>query len=67
MKPAYTPQQIADRTREFRRLTVAHPMLLAAKDLLMAAITEAPAGSIVMVYGPTGVGKTTCDSRSSSC
>jgi energy-coupling factor transporter ATP-binding protein EcfA2 len=59
MKPAYTPQQIADRTREFRILTVAHPVLLAAKDSLMAAINEAPAGSIVMVYGPTGVGKST--------
>ena len=59
MKPAYSPQQIADRTREFRSLTVAHPRLLDAKDLLMAAIDEASPGSIVMVYGPTGVGKTT--------
>ena len=54
-----TPQQIADRVQEFRLLTVAHPLLLATKDLLMAAINEAPAGSIVMVFGPTGVGKTT--------
>ena len=53
------PQQIADRVREFRRLTVAHPLLLAAKDLLVAGINQAPAGSIVMVFGPTGVGKTT--------
>jgi len=59
MKPAYTPQQLADRIREFRLLTVAHPLLSAAKDSLMAAINEAPPGSIVMVYGPTGVGKTT--------
>ena len=59
MKPAYSPQQIADRTREFRSLTVAHPRLLDAMDLLTAAIDEASPGSIVMVYGPTGVGKTT--------
>ena len=54
-----TPQQIADRVHEFRLLTVAHPLLLATKDLLLAAINEAPAGSIVMVFGPSGVGKTT--------
>ena len=54
-----TPQQINDRVHEFRLLTVAHPLLLATKDLLLAAINEAPAGSIVMVFGPTGVGKTT--------
>src|ERR1051326_9209801 len=59
MKPSLTPQQIAERVREFRLLTVAHPVLLAAKDQLVAAINEAPAGSIVMVFGPTGVGKTT--------
>src|SRR5260370_31811347 len=59
MDPAYTPQQIGERTREFSLLTGAHPMLLVAKDSLMSAINEAPAGSIVMVYGPTGVGKTT--------
>ena len=34
-------------------------MLSTAKDLLVAAINEAPAGTIVMVVGPTGVGKTT--------
>ena len=59
MKSAYSPQQIADRTREFRSLTIAHPRLLDARDLLTAAIDEASPGSIVMVYGPTGVGKTT--------
>jgi len=34
-------------------------MLSTAKDLLVAAINEAPSGTIVMVVGPTGVGKTT--------
>jgi hypothetical protein len=59
MKSAYSPQQISDRTREFRSLTVAHPRLLDARDLLTAAIDEVFPGSIMMVYGPTGVGKTT--------
>jgi energy-coupling factor transporter ATP-binding protein EcfA2 len=59
MKLSPTPQQIAECSRAFRHLTVAHPLLLAAKDQLVAAINEAPAGSIVMVFGPTGVGKTT--------
>jgi len=54
-----TSEQIADRLREFRLLTVAHPLLSSAKDLLIATINEAPAGSIMMVFGPTGVGKTT--------
>src|SRR5271157_1344686 len=59
MKFSPTPQPIAERIRAFRLLTVAHPLPLAAKDQLLAAINEAPAGSIVMVLGPTGVGKTT--------
>ena len=59
MKPSPSPEPIAERIRAFRLLTVAHPLLLAARDQLMAAINEAPAGSIVMVFGPTGVGKTT--------
>src|SRR5579871_5813054 len=59
MKPSLTPKQIAERVRQFRLQTVAHPVLLAVKDQLVAAINEAPAGSIVMVFGPTGVGKTT--------
>ena len=63
MTTVRTPKEIADRTREFRHLTVAHPTLMAAKDALMSAIHEAPPGSIVMVFGPTGVGKTTLRNR----
>lgn len=54
-----TSEEVAVRIKEFRLLTVAHPMLSTAKDLLVAAINEAPPGTIVMVVGPTGVGKTT--------
>jgi energy-coupling factor transporter ATP-binding protein EcfA2 len=54
-----TSEEVAVRIKEFRLLTVAHPMLSIAKDLLVAAINEAPPGTIVMVVGPTGVGKTT--------
>src|SRR5258708_4050428 len=54
-----TSEEIAGRIQKFRLLTVAHPMLSTAKDLLVAAINEAPSGTIVMVFGPTGVGKTT--------
>lgn len=54
-----TSEEIAGHIKKFRLPTVAHPMLSSAKDLLVAAINEAPAGTIVMVVGPTGVGKTT--------
>jgi energy-coupling factor transporter ATP-binding protein EcfA2 len=54
-----TSEEIAGRIQKFRLVTVAHPMLSTAKDLLVAAINEAPLGTIVMVFGPTGVGKTT--------
>ncbi len=53
-----TSEEIAGRVQKFRLLTVAHPMLSTAKELLVAAINEAPSGTIVMVFGPTGVGKT---------
>jgi hypothetical protein len=43
----------------FRDFTLAHPQLVEAKDKLMAAIEESPPNSLVMVFGPTGVGKTT--------
>ena len=43
----------------FLAFTVAHPKLVAAKDAVMAAIEYGEPNSIVMLYGPTGVGKTT--------
>lgn len=43
----------------FRACTVAHPRLLQAKESLMNAINGAEPNSLIFVFGPTGVGKTT--------
>src|SRR5213593_786009 len=48
---------------QFQAFTIAHPHLVAAKDSLIAAIRESEPNSIVMVFGPTGVGKTTLDAH----
>ena len=38
---------------------MAHPRLVAARDALLAAIHERAPNSLILVLGPTGVGKTT--------
>jgi energy-coupling factor transporter ATP-binding protein EcfA2 len=43
----------------FRAYTMAHPRLLATRETLLDAIHEMPPNSLVLVLGPTGVGKTT--------
>ena len=43
----------------FQRYTVAHPQLIEAKERLVAAIQNSEPNSLVFVFGPTGVGKTT--------
>ena len=49
----------AERLAYFRAYTVAHPLLAEAKEKLMASISESEPNSLVFVFGPTGVGKTT--------
>lgn len=43
----------------FQRYTVAHPQLMEAKERLIVTIQNAEPNSLVFVFGPTGVGKTT--------
>ena len=49
--------------RCFRDFTVAHPRLSEVKETLLAAIRESAPNTLVMVFGPTGVGKTTLRTR----
>src|SRR5580692_3062054 len=57
--PDASTQAWREALAHFQAFTVAHPYLVAAKDSLIAAIRESEPNSIVMVFGPTGVGKTT--------
>ncbi|MFZ0707424.1 MAG: ATP-binding protein [Candidatus Korobacteraceae bacterium] len=47
------------RLDRFRSFTVAHPRLVEAKETLINAIRGAEPNSLIFVFGPTGVGKTT--------
>src|SRR5260370_16142377 len=47
------------RIQYFRAYTMAHPCLVDARDALVNAIHEVPPNSLILVLGPTGVGKTT--------
>jgi len=51
------------RVQYFKDFAVAHTLLVEAKDHLMEAITDSAPNSLVMVLGPTGVGKTTLLTR----
>jgi energy-coupling factor transporter ATP-binding protein EcfA2 len=47
------------RIQSFQTYTMAHPRLVAVRDALLSAIHEVPCNSLILVLGPTGVGKTT--------
>ena len=47
------------RVAHFRSYTVAHPLLVEAKEKLTAAIWDSEPNSLIFVAGPTGVGKST--------
>ena len=49
----------AARLQYFRTFTMAHPRLVAAREALLNAIHEVPPNSLILVLGPSGVGKTT--------
>jgi hypothetical protein len=48
-----------ERLNYFRGFTTKHPLLSGAYDELWCAIRDSTPGSIIFLYGPTGVGKTT--------
>jgi hypothetical protein len=47
------------RLEGFRKFTARHPLLLQAFEKLWCAIRDSNPGSIIFIYGPAGVGKTT--------
>jgi hypothetical protein len=56
---ALVTQPPSARIRHFKEFAVAHTMLVEVKDRLLEAITESAPNSLIIVTGPTGVGKTT--------
>jgi hypothetical protein len=48
-----------ERLAYFQAYTIAHPRLMEAKQKLLSSIQDSSRNSLVMVLGPTGVGKTT--------
>src|ERR1700730_16492580 len=57
--PDLLAQPPSVRIQCFKDFAIAHPLLVEAKDRLLEAILESAPNSIVIVSGPTGVGKTT--------
>jgi len=47
------------RLEYFKGYTMAHPRLVQARDALLGAIHEVAPNSLILLLGPTGVGKTT--------
>jgi Cdc6-like AAA superfamily ATPase len=46
-----------ERLEGFRAFTARHPLLSEAYDELRCAVRDSSPGSIIFMYGPTGVGK----------
>ena len=69
MAPDYTfPRDLLGQTPEvrldyFKSFTIAHPKLKESDAALKQAIQEPAGWSLIFVYGPTGVGKTTLRRR----
>jgi energy-coupling factor transporter ATP-binding protein EcfA2 len=57
--PSRKPDDSDSRLVRFRTFTVAHPRLVEAKEALVNAIRGTEPNSLIFVFGPTGVGKTT--------
>jgi hypothetical protein len=62
--PAGFPQDLLNqpwsaRIHYFQTYTMAHPRLVTVRDALLNAIHGVPSNSLILVFGPTGVGKTT--------
>lgn len=47
------------RLEYFKKRTIKHPLLISAFEELRSAILDSILGSIILLFGPTGVGKTT--------
>lgn len=52
-------QSIEARLEYFEKKVIAHPLLKTAYDTLLRTIRHPAGSSLIWVYGPTGVGKTT--------
>jgi DNA polymerase III delta prime subunit len=52
-------QPWSERLRRFQEFTIGHPRLIEARDKLIGALRESAPDSIILVVGPSGVGKTT--------
>src|SRR5262245_54021608 len=57
----------SERLAYFRQKTIAHPRLLEVDARLFQAIREPADAALIIVYGPSGVGKTTLRLRVQNC